>query len=186
MGLHSSPSPPPFVDPKWECEPPRAKQTLLALENVNDCLFSLWEGDGGGWGLERWLICFICRDIYCNCYRVWQLCLGLWAHAEKESALVALAVAPLNNGVICKYDLFIWKLLEAHTLYLFLCFTASRKGSRARQERGLAFSDSLFCALITTTGSNTATTHHFHAHFTRGDELKKRKKERKHERMNTT
>lgn len=156
MGLHSSPSPPPFVDPKWEYEPPRAKQTLLALENVNDCLFSLWEGDGGGWGLEteRWLICFICRDIYCNCYRVWQLCLGLWAHAEKESVLVVLAVAPLNNGVICKYDLFIRKLLEAHTLYLF-CVSQCHAGSQARQEHGLAFNDSLFCALITTTGSNS-------------------------------
>lgn len=47
MGMQSSPSPPPIVDPKWECEPPRAKQTLLALENANDCLFFLWEGDGG-------------------------------------------------------------------------------------------------------------------------------------------
>lgn len=82
-------------------------------------VYSLFEKVMGGGGLERWLICFICCDIYCNCYCVWQLCLGLWAHAEKESSLVVLAVAPLNNGVICKYDLFIWKLLEAHTLYLF-------------------------------------------------------------------
>lgn len=58
MGLRTSPSTPPFVDPKWDCEPPRAKQALLALENVNDCLLFLLEGDEEGGGRGDWFASF--------------------------------------------------------------------------------------------------------------------------------
>lgn len=51
--------------------------------------------------------------------------LGFERRAEKVSALAA---APLDNGVICKYDLFIRRLLEARTLYLFC---VSRRHAKA-------------------------------------------------------
>lgn len=54
--------------------------------------------------------------------------LGFERHAEKVSALAELTAAPLDNGVICKYDLFIRRLLEAHTLYLFC---VSRRHAKA-------------------------------------------------------